>query len=56
LPKVGPATEEIASQAIIVTTAIQSGLRPITELFDLTLEAMGNLAFLELGLWGEIYQ
>lgn len=48
LPKVGPATDEIMSQAIMVIMAIQSGFLPLTELFDLVLIAMRNLAPLEL--------
>ena len=40
-PNVGPATDEIPSQAIIAMIAIQSGLRPFTELLFLICLAMG---------------
>ncbi|MEY3128341.1 MAG: hypothetical protein RIS06_897, partial [Actinomycetota bacterium] len=44
-PNVGPATDEIPSQAMMATIAIHSGSRPLIEPFDLRLVAIGNLAF-----------
>ena len=43
-PKVGPATDEIPSQAMIATIATQSGFLPLIEALLFVFVAMGDLS------------